>query len=202
MQAQSVKTSRYYVDILVDDQLYAVTNSKAIANDTLHVYESLSLHDVPSQTRNVGVRMRRHDPLASVDNSNPHSNGQSKQLSKSAEAHKEDAVLGESVIALQELTTWRGTDQLIPLYNDTADEVGEISLDINHQQEVVMMENEYEKAIESFDKLAVPISLAISEQAQPPELPKVAERLLNIFLTCGNVQEWLVSLAEKEISAT
>lgn len=91
---------------------------------------------------------------------------------------------------------------MVPLIQETGETLGEISVNIEHEQEVMMAEREYEKVTESFDKLAVPLSLAVSEHAQPQELPRIAERLLNIFLTCGNAEDWLKALAQKEIKAS
>lgn len=200
-QTQDAAPSLFYTEILLDDQLYAVTASQAISSNRVHFFETLTLHDVPSQMHDFGIRVKRHDISQTVPNQHTQSTAHPSHPSAPPETYAEAISLGDAIVDLQELSTWSAADQVISLIDSTGEAVGEISLNVDYHREVIMMESEYEKAVETFDKLAVPLSMAMGDHAQPPELPKVAERLLNIFSTCGNVQEWLMSLAELEISA-
>lgn len=198
------RPSNYYVEILLDDQLHVVTAGKQMNSDALHVYETHNLQDVPSQLSTVGARVRRHGPAtapADFRRSWTHLGSDSDLSGKPSEPYIEDEICGETVIELPKIDDWSGTERNLPLLNDVGVEVGEISLMIDHEREVIMIESEYDRIVDSFEKLAVPITTAFSEQAGSSELPKLAERLLNICQLCGNVQDWLMTLAEREVNS-
>lgn len=199
----SRRYSKYYIEVLLDHQVYIVTNGYTWTTDKLHFFETHTMQDVPSQFSTITIRIRRHEqtrPASKViqQGSSHEFNESFTSLKIQRGAYVEDEYCGEVVFESHELETLKGVEQTLPLLHQ-GESVGELTFEVEHQEEVIMMEPEYEHILEFFEKMPVALSLAYSEQIRPAELPKLAERLLNVFLVSGNATDWLMALAEREI---
>lgn len=198
--------TKYYLEILIDHQLYIVTHGQALVTDRLHFLENHTIQDVPPQFSTVVIRLRKHEPTRSVPSVEIQSSshelaGSFDSLKLQRDRYLEDAHCGEVVLESGHLKQLEQTEQTLPL-SHKGESVGELVFAVEHEDEVIMMAPEYEQVLELFEKIPVPLSLAFSEKVRPLELPMLAERLLNVFLVSGKANKWLIALAEKEILRT
>jgi len=196
----------YYVQILLDRQVKAKTSVRYGIVDPFW-YESFEFPDLSTAVSSASIRLKRQpeppSPPSDVRLSSPKSSrdvlnpGISRSLIKHA-PNIGDITCGEVNIELYDIDPLKEVDKWWPMLDESGRAVGDILVRIRVEQEITLMDTEYESLSALLDNIDSTLTIQIAEKI-PSELPRLSECLLNIFQVSGRAEEWIFSLAEEEI---
>lgn len=195
----------YYAEILLDEQVTAKTSSKSHAQGKPVWYEIHDFTDVPSRLSTVSVRVRKKAPWPALEQYSqpppPMDRISTTQIHFQDEDSVQDPICGEIIIEASKLKIPQNAKNQWPLTDIAGDSAGEISLDLLFDEEIILMEKEYDEIFEILEDFPNAMTLLINERI-PSKPVELAELFLNIFQASYREIDWFKSLIEDEIYAT
>ncbi|KAI9717116.1 MAG: hypothetical protein M1828_007449 [Chrysothrix sp. TS-e1954] len=202
----SAPPTKFYTEIIMDQQLRARTSLSSFANG--HTWkDEFVLTDMPSVHPVFILRIKKKAEPQAYQGTNHSTSSRSPTLKSFARSSRrlevespmlcEDSMIGEAVLDTAELRASEMTGKTLPLLSGSA-ALGVIEVGIKRADRLVLMSQDYDQVLTLLEDFTNNLTIRIWQHI-PSALLELAEKFLDIFQASNRALDWLVHLVTEEI---